>query len=92
MSCGYYNSPNTESVCGEFETPTNADAGVCHPYRLKISCEAPVIPDAACGDTEFTVAYDPDATPKWRITSRTFDENCDPILDEDGNPILTVST
>lgn len=82
---------NHREICGEFETPTNEDTGRCHPYRVKIDCEAPVVPTPTCPNDEFTVVFDPDLTPPFRVTSLLMDENCEPVTDEDGNPIQVVT-
>ena len=82
--------PNTASICGDFDEATNPDLGQAHPYRVKIDCEVPTLPVAKCGDDSFTVTYDPDATKRFSISAILYDENCDPVLDESGQPIVST--
>lgn len=79
----------TNQVCGQFSEPVNPDLGVCSPTKVKTDCEAPVLPTPQCGET-FVTVYDPDATPKFKVTAQVFDQNCLPILDRDGLPIFTT--
>jgi hypothetical protein len=82
---------NTCRVCGEWEEPENQDTGKCHSYRVKRNCEAPAEPDPGpCDDTEYTIIYTPDLTPPFRVQARLFDENCEEVLDQDDNPIMTT--
>lgn len=77
-------------VCGTFEEPENADAGRCGPPAVKIDCERPAAPQAECGELNFTIEAHPGETPPFTIISELFDESCDLILDQGGNPILTI--
>ncbi len=83
--------PNTTSVCGSFETPTNPDLGQCFPYREKRTCERPVRPENPCNDTNAYAEPRPGLTPPFALVSTLFDEDCDAILDETGAAILTTS-
>ncbi len=85
--CGCGNQ-STQEVCGDFEEPTVPDIGRCHPYREKRGCGAPELPANVCNDTEAYAEYDPDRTPPFVIISTLFDEDCDPILDENGARIM----
>jgi hypothetical protein len=84
-------SENTiNSVCGDFEEPTNPDQGCCAPYRTKKDCERPPLPVIGCDDDEYTVEASDTPGKPFQVVSRLFDENCEPILDENDSPILTV--
>ncbi len=83
--------PSTKRVCGTFDEPENPDKGQCSPYREKRTCEAPVRPQNQCNDTEAYAEAVPGGNPPFIIVSTLFDENCDPILDENGARILTTS-
>lgn len=72
--------------------PDLPDDGICHPRRFKYPCDAPVIPGPQCGDFDFVVVYNPDATPKFTVISILRDSDCDPILDDSGNQITTRIT
>lgn len=72
------------------QVPEVPDRGCCYPLPLIKSCEAPVVPTPSCDDDEFTLEQSPGGKIQFRIVSRVFDENCLPIEDEDGNPIITV--
>ena len=91
LPCGC-NGINTALVCGAFEEPVNPDQGQCHSLRVKLDCEAPELPTASCGDSDFTISYDPDATKKFTVTAILRDQNCQPVLDDGGNTIETQST
>jgi hypothetical protein len=80
---------SVRGVCGEFETPQNPDTGRCYPKPTKIDCEAPVLPVNQCNDTSAYAIPDPLHPGKFLIIGTLFDEDCNPILDEGGNPILT---
>lgn len=78
-------------ICGDdFEEPVNPDKGSCFPYRTKISCEAPPVPLPECDDADAYAVFTPDETPPFYIVATIFDQNCDPITDQDGINILTV--
>jgi hypothetical protein len=87
MSCP---NNNTRAVCGTFTTPVNEDKGCCSSYRVQKDCEAPVVPAKPCNDTSYSLVYDPDLTPPWRINTSLVDENCQPVLDELGNTIIVT--
>lgn len=90
-SCGCGNA-TTQEVCGDFPTPANPDLGnCCGGYREKRSCEAPTIPPNPCNDTLAYAEYNANADPRFVIVSRIFDQNCNPILDQAGNPIFGTS-
>jgi len=89
--CGC-STTNTQIVCGTFEEPVHPDQGQCSPYRVKLTCEVVELPVPSCNDTSFVMRYDHNATPKFSVLSTLRDENCNPILDEGGHPIQTVTT
>jgi hypothetical protein len=90
-NCGCVGA-NACEVCGTWEEPETPDQGICHPYRVKRTCDAPELPGPGpCDDTEYTIVYNPDLTPPFRVISRLFDQDCEVITDEDDNPILTTS-
>ncbi len=90
--CGCFNYWNTpRSVCGTWDEPTVHDKGRCAPYRVKIPCEAPTVPTVECGDTEYETVYDPtNVDHPFTVIARVFDNNCEAILDSDGESILTT--
>lgn len=78
-----------QGVCGDFERPENPDQGQCSPYRVKIGCEAPSVQYGQCpGETPIAVP----SGGGFKILTQLFDENCLPILDENGLNILTFVT
>lgn len=91
--CGnpWDNNGSTRNVCGEFPEPTNPDQGRCSPYRVKILNEAPALPVAQCEDEEYTTIYQPENTEApFVVSARLFDECCEVIADENGNPITLI--
>lgn len=91
---GCCNSPlggnqSTLMVCGKFEEPVNPDKGKCFPYRVKNDCEAPSVPQNPCNDTDAYIIVDTENPTKFIVIATLFDENCEPILDDDGNKIMT---
>lgn len=76
-------------VCGDFETATNPDAGCCHTKARFISCEAPDLPGPECNDINAYIEYHPGEIPAFVVIGTLFDQNCEAILDEGSNPILT---
>lgn len=80
--------PRPSSPCEDFPEPTVPDLGICHPKQVQTDCEAPVIPPSECNDT-FVTTYDPDLTPPFQILAHLFDQDCEMILDENDEPILT---
>ena len=72
---------NTVSICGEFEDPEEADKGQCGSFRLKIQCDGPALPQAPCGDEVYTIEYNPNLSPKFRVISTVFDDLCEAIRD-----------
>jgi hypothetical protein len=84
---------STRAVCGDFEEPEVPDEGRCGPRRVKISCEAPVLPVAQCEDEEYLVIYQPENVDNpFAVSARLFDEDCELVLDEEGNTITTIVT
>lgn len=87
----------TASVCGEFVTPTRPDLGQCYPRRLKRDCltsedvEVRQMEAAeevsGCEDPELTTESTPTLTPPYRIIASVFDTECEPILDENDEPV-----
>lgn len=78
-------------VCGQEEIPIEIrDKGQCFPYREKRSCNTPTIPVAECADTEAYPIFTPGAIPPFYVVARLFDSLCEPITDQDDNPILTI--
>lgn len=75
--------------CGTFSDPENPDSGACFPYRNQLDCERPALPPVQCDDDEYTVEASGLASPPFVVVSRIFDENCEPILDENNAPIMT---
>jgi len=88
--CGnWWNTPR--SVCGSFEEPTNPDQGRCAPYRVKLDCEAPVLPVPVCEDDSYVTIYQPEnITHPFAVAARLFDENCELVTDENGDSIVTL--
>jgi hypothetical protein len=88
--------PSTYSVCGTF-TERFPDYGQCWPRRGKRNCtEDWDNPDAdtpgeTCVDPNAYVENTPELVPPYMIISAIFDENCEEILDENGDPILGSS-
>lgn len=83
MACG----TTTHKACGDFEEPENPDQGCCHAYRVKRDCERPALPAIGCDDTEYVTEVSNDPTRPFRVLARIFDEDCEPILDENGEEI-----
>lgn len=81
---------STQCRCGDFPEPDVAEVGACMPAATHRTCEAPPAPQAECGEQNFTVEYRPGETPPFVVTSILFDQSCEVILDQDGNPILTI--
>lgn len=81
-----------ECHCGpNFPEPVkNVDKGKIYPISLKISCESPPLPIAPCNERDFYVVATPGQIPPFYIVSTLFDQICDPITDQDDNPILTI--
>jgi hypothetical protein len=83
-------TPSTLCVCGTFDAPLVPDDHGCSPAVVKRDCEAPAPPQAECGESGFSIIYTPGATPPFQVVSVLFDSNCDAILDQGGNEILTL--
>lgn len=84
-------SPSTSCECGTFEEPDIEDDHKCSPIPVKRKCDAPAQPQAECGEQNFTLEFTPDdPVTKFRIISILYDESCDEILDQTGDPILTI--
>lgn len=90
---------SSHSVCGDFDAPTFVDYGQCHPRRLKRDCRShvpsiPGFPDSdttppeGCVDDNAVAVFDSDETPPNRTLVSIFDEDCEAVLDENGDPIL----
>lgn len=88
--------PSRSSVCGEFTEARFPDYGQCWPRRQKRNCtedwdstttatEPPGQPEC---DDEATIENTPELSPGYRVIATIFDENCEPILDENDLPIL----
>lgn len=88
--CAQYPLSSTCCVCGDFDEPDNEDEGRCGPPATKRDCEKPAAPQPECGELNFTIEAFPGEVPPFVITSILFDESCDEILDQSGNPILTL--
>lgn len=89
--CGNPWNNSVEGVCGDFTEPTTPDQGQCAPRRVKRSCEAPDLPVSQCEDDEYTTEYTPENPDSpFTITARLFDEDCELITDESGDPIITT--
>ncbi len=89
--CGSYWNNFPASVCGTWETPTVEDLGQCSPRRVKLTCEAPVLPVAQCADESYEVIYDPtNIDNPFSISATLFDECCLPITDENSEPITLI--
>lgn len=88
---------STHSVCGDFVEPTFTDYGQCNPRRLKRDCRnhLPTVPGWPQGGGEpepVEGCDDPNITTEFtgfglRTIATIFDENCEAILDENGDPI-----
>ncbi len=63
--------------------------GRCQPYRLKKTCEVTPLPVIQCADDQYATEFD-SLTQKFYVTARLFDQNCDLITDENGQPITTI--
>jgi|SRR6478736_7246181 len=93
FGCGCSNWWNNapQSVCGSFEEPTVPDEGQCSPYRVKLYGEAPVLPTAQCGDTEYITIYQPEVVERpFVVSARLFDDDCGLVLDNSGLAIGTI--
>lgn len=89
--CGNWWNNAPQSVCGTFDLPEVEDEGRCASYRVKITCEAPVLPVAQCSDDTYEVVYQPEDTEHpFAILSKLFDDACGVVTDDAGNPITTV--
>lgn len=89
--CCQCNQISTSCECGEFSEPTVHDEGRGSPYRVKISCEAPVLPVAECDDDIYITLYNPDDTEHpFAVLSRLFDQLCEPVTDQNGSVITLV--
>lgn len=90
--CSPWNcAPNVCRVCGEFPTPVVEDLGRCSPHRVKTDCEAPVLPVIQCNDDEYRTIYQPENVDHpFAVSARLFDENCEPIWDQNGNDITLI--
>lgn len=86
MSCAFPFSANTKSVCGTFSAKSDYNRGLSCPPPVVIPCEDRGAPDGRCYDENLSIAYNPDASKKFTVTSTLFDEN-GPISDEDGYAI-----
>lgn len=82
---------SVSAICGTFADPTTPDQGQCFPYKSSQTCDAPTLPVASCSDDQYTTTYDP-LTQSFTVTARMFDQNCQPILDQNGATITTVIT
>lgn len=82
-----------DCVCGTIDdTPATPERGACAPVRLKRTCEAPAAPVVRCGDDTYQTVYVPGGNPPFRVIAKLLDSDCDPILDSNGDPILTTIT
>lgn len=93
--CGNWWDNFPRSICGSFELPDDAveDQGQCSPRRVKITCEAPVLPVAQCEDDTYEVIYQPENTDNpFAILATLFDNCCLPITDDNDLPIITIIT
>jgi hypothetical protein len=75
-------------ICGTFEDPVIPDLGQCASLAVKRDCENP--PEKSippCGDESFTIEHTPDLVPQFRIIATVYDTDCEPILDENDEPI-----
>ncbi len=89
--CGCPSQNETRQQCGQFEEPSNPDAGGCWPYRVKLSCEAPEIPVPVCEDDEYSTEYTPDdPLAPFRIIARIFDGDCEVLIDGDNAAIMST--
>lgn len=81
-----------DCICGpDEEEPLVKDTGSCFPYRVKITCAAPSVPVTPCNDTTAYAEARPGESPPFVIIATIYDENCDPIQDENSLPILSIS-
>lgn len=78
---------STRQVCGTFSNPVNPDRGACSPYRLKETCERPVVPIPPCNDVPYMV-YDPDEPIRFRVVASLFDTTCALVTDQGGQSIF----
>ncbi len=91
--CNTVGTGSVTCVCGAFPVPTVPDQGQCVPYREKRDCEAPVLPPIECDDDEYTTVFQPEnESNPFKVSARLFDQDCEPILDENDEPILTFLT
>jgi hypothetical protein len=89
--CCNISSPSTKCICGTWTIPEDPDEGQCFPYREKRTCEVTPIPVIQCDDDEYITIFDPeDEENPFKVSSRLFDENCEVITDQLGDPILTL--
>jgi hypothetical protein len=91
--CGnWWNGP-ARNVCGTFEEPEVEDQGQCSPRHVRITCEAPVLPEAQCDDEEYETIYQPENVDNpFAISARLFNECCEEITDENGEAITLILT
>ena len=85
--------PLSTCICGDLDTkePILEDKGQCFPFKEKRTCSAPQLPIPECRDTKAYAVSTPGQTPPFYVVSRLFDSLCDPITDQDGKEILTIS-
>lgn len=75
-------------ICGTFEEPVIEDLGQCNPLKLTKDCGDP--PEKSvppCDDENFTIEHTPDLIPQFRVIATVYDTECNPILDENDEPI-----
>ena len=86
--------PSVLCVCGTWTIPpVNPDQGQCGPFRVKLSCEVSPLPVIQCADDTYTTIYQPENEDfPFKVSAKLFDQNCEDITDQLGNPILTFIT
>lgn len=64
--------------------------GCCVPAPIIQDCRRPTLPVPTCPDEVVEVELDPE-TEQYKLIGQWLDQNCEPILDEDDEPITTIS-
>ena len=83
-------SNSNHHPCGSFDLTDGdvTDTGQCNPRRIKKTCAAPELPVQECPNEETTMVYNA-AEEDFDLIGQLMDENCEQVLDENSDPILT---
>lgn len=80
-------NPNTCSWTSSDVTDLT-DLGQCVPASVRRTCDRPVLPVQTCPNEVVSVEFDPE-TESFTLLGQWLDQNCEPILDENGAVITT---